>query len=328
MPCRTIGLLLTLALGFLMTPFAADAQPAGRVVRISILAAALGSSSPLFEAFRQGMRELGWIEGQNIIFESRFAEGRNDRLPKLAAELVQLPADVIVTDSTAAAQAAKNATETIPIVMATIADPLRSGLVASLAHPGRNVTGLTLLAQDLDGKRLELLKEAVPTLARVAVLLNAANPGSVHSLSDTQKAAQTLGLQLQILQVRGPDEFEGAFAAATTEHADGLIQLSDAMLFQNRARFVDLAAKHRLPAIYEVKGFAEVGGLMSYGPNIPDQYRRAATYVDKILKGAKPADLPVEQPMKFELVINLKTAQALGLTIPPMLLFQADEIIR
>jgi putative ABC transport system substrate-binding protein len=328
MPCRTIGLLLTLALGFLMTPFAADAQPAGRVVRISILAAALGSSSPLFEAFRQGMRELGWIEGQNIIFESRFAEGRNDRLPKLAAELVQLPADVIVTDSTAAAQAAKNATETIPIVMATIADPLRSGLVASLAHPGRNVTGLTLLAQDLDGKRLELLKEAVPTLARVAVLLNAANPGSVHSLSDTQKAAQTLGLQLQILQVRGPDEFEGAFAAATTEHADGLIQLSDAMLFQNRARLVDLAAKHRLPAIYEVKGFAEVGGLMSYGPNIPDQYRRAATYVDKILKGAKPADLPVEQPMKFELVINLKTAQALGLTIPPMLLFQADEIIR
>jgi putative tryptophan/tyrosine transport system substrate-binding protein len=325
---RPLELLVTLALAILLAPLAANAQRPGDISRISILSVALEPALPLFTAFREGLRELGWIEGQNLAIEFRWAAGQVDRLPALAAELVALPVTLIVTDSTAAALAAQHATHTIPIIMATVADPIGSGLVASLAHPGGNVTGLSLLASGLSAKRLELLKDVVPGLHRVAVLLNAADPGSAPSWQDTESAARALGLQLYPLKVRGPDEFAEAFAAATREGVDGLIPLADAMLFQHRAQIVALAAQSRLPAMYEAKGFTEVGGLMAYGPSIPAQYRRVAYYVDRILKGAKPADLPVEQPMHFELVINLKTAQALGLTIPPTLLFQADEVIR
>ena len=324
---RLVSLAMLTLLGFLAAPLAA-AQQRGEVSRIGILSAALAPSTPLFTAFREGLRELGWAEGQNIAIEFRWAEGRPERLPVLAAELIGLRTAVILTDSTAAALAAKHATRTVPIIMATVADPVGSGLVASLAHPSGNVTGLSLLASGLSAKRLELLKAVVPRLSRVAVLLNEANPGSVVSLNDTESAARTLGLELYPLKVRGPEEFEHAFAAAAREGANGLIQLSDAMLFQHRATIVRLAAKNRLPAMYEVKGFTEAGGLIAYGPSIPAQYKRAAYYVDRILKGANPADLPVEQPMKLELVINLRAAENLGLRIPPSLLLQVDEVIR
>jgi putative ABC transport system substrate-binding protein len=318
--------LITLALILFLAPLVADIQPTN-VYRLGLLAFGSPTNSDL-EAFWQGLRELGYVEGQNITMEFRLAEGKLDRLSALAAELVGLRVAVIVTDSTVAALAAKHATQTIPIVMVTVADPIGSGLVANLAHPGGNVTGMSLMASDLTGKRLELLKEAVPGLRRVAVLLNEANPGSALSLNDTESTARTLGLQLYPLKVRGPEDFEGAFAAVLREGANGLIELSDVMFFRHRAQIVDLAAKGQLPALYSLRAFASVGGLMAYGPSIPAQYRRVAYYVDRILKGAKPADLPVEQPTKFELVINLKTAQALGLTIPPTLLFQADEVIR
>jgi putative ABC transport system substrate-binding protein len=327
MTCRTIGFLVTLALGLVVVPLA-DAQPVGKVPRIGVLGPRLAAAFVIqIEAFRQGLRELGYIEGQNLVIEYRYAE-ENLELPALAAELVHLPVDVLVTWTTPAIQAAQQATTTIPIVMAASGDPIRTGFVASLARPGGNITGLTILSAELSAKRLELLTQLVPGLARVAVLWNPANPAIVLEWQATQEAARRLGVQVQSLEIRGPDDFARAFAAATQEHAQALYQTTDALFTMHRAQILDFAARSRLPTSFHSRAYVEAGGLMAYGVNLPDLFHRAATYVDKILRGAKPADLPVEQPTTFELVINLKTAQALELTIPPTLLFQANEVIR
>ena len=325
---RRMTLLLILALSILWSPLAADAQQAGKVTRIGFLGYSATSAPHLVEAFRQGLRELGYVEGQNLLIEYRWSEGRAERLPDLAAELVRLKVDLIVSPGTPGPVAAKHATNTIPIVMTTAGDPVGSGLVASLARPGGNVTGLSLLVPELGGKRLQLLKEVVPGISRVAVLWNAANPYPVLVWRETEVSARTLGVQLQSLEVRGPHDFERAFEAATREGAEALIVLSSAFFVAERRRIVDLVTKSRLPAIFPYREDAEAGGLMSYGASIPDSYRRAAYYVDRILKGAKPNDLPVEQPVKFELVINLNTAKALGITIPPTLLILADKVIK
>ena len=322
--------LLALTLGVLAAPLVADAQQTRKVYRIGFLAAGGGPAAvPLREAFRQGLREVGWVEGQNIVIEYRFAEGRFDRLPDLAAELVRLKVDIIVTGATPAAAAAKNATETIPIVMVSVGDPVGLGLIASLARPGGNATGLAYsVGLEIFGKGLQLLKETVPKVSRVAVLWNPGNPGHALAIRDVKGAAQSLGVQLQLLEARGPNDFDGAFAAMAQERVGALLVVAESMFFLHRTRLADLAARSRLPAAYGSREIVEAGGLMSYGPSAPDLYRRAATFVDKILKGAKPADLPVEQPTKFELVINLKTAKALGLTIPQSILIRADEVIR
>ncbi len=283
---------------------------------------------PFHEAFREGLRGLGYVEGKNIAMEYRFAHGKEDRLHELAAELVRLKVDVIVTLSTLDALAAQQATRTIPIVMTMSSDPVGTGLVTSLARPGENITGLTTLSPELSGKRLELLKEAVLRLSRVAVLWNAANPDKALEFEQIQVAARSLGLQLQSLQVRGSNDFQGAFRAATTKGAGALLALTDTLTITHQSQIADLAAKSRLPTIHEQREFAEAGGLMAYGPNHSDLSRRSASYVDKILKGAKPSDLPVEQPMRFELVINLRTAKKIGLTIPPEVLVRADKVIK
>ena len=322
----TAGFILTLALGTLTAPLAADAQQGAKVPRIGFLS----PSAPSFpsEAFRRGLRDLGYVENQNIVIEYRWAEGQYDRLPDFAAELVRLKVDVIVAVVTQASLAAKNATRTIPIVMVGVSDPVGSGLVATLARPGANITGTSSMTAEVVGKSLELLKEAVPKVSRVAVLWNPANPVfQAQMLRETEVAARALGVQLQILEARGPDELERAFAAMTRERASALLVLGDPTFFLHRARIADLAAKSRLPAMYGFKEFVDAGGLMAYGAHLPDLFRRAATYVDKILKGAKPADLPVEQPTHFELVISLKTAKALGLTIPQSVLIRADQVI-
>jgi putative ABC transport system substrate-binding protein len=338
MRLRSAGLLLLVILSTLFAPLAAEAQQAGKVYRIGFLSPSSPSdpeslASPFGErglaAFRQGLRDLGYVEGQNIAIEYRWAEGRFERLPDLAAELVRLKVDVIVSVVTQATLAAKNATGTIPIVLVAAGDPLGSGLVANLARPGGNVTGPSSMYGDLAGKQLELLKETVPKVSRVAVLWNPANAiWQAQMLRQTEIAARALGLQVQLLEARGPDELEGAFAAITRERASALLVQVDVIFALHARRIADLAAKRRVPAMYGSREHVEAGGLMSYAPNIPDLFRRAATYVDKILKGAKPADLPVEQPTKFELVINLKTAKALSLTIPQSLLQRADEIIQ
>jgi putative ABC transport system substrate-binding protein len=324
----TIGLIVTLALAILLAPVVADAQPSARVPRIGYL----GNSSPslepdLVEAFRQGLRELGYIEGQTIVIEYRWAEGEYDRFPDLVADLIRLKVDVIVTAGTPGTLAAKQATKTIPIVMAVAGDAVGAGLVASLARPGGNVTGLTTIVQDLEGKRLELLKEVVPGLSRVGVLWNPVNPVNPIIFKQTQIAAQTLGLTVQTLDVRGVEEFEDAFAILARERPDALIMITDRFLLTHRKRIVEFMAQHRLPTMYPYRELVVEGGLLSYAPSYTDSFRRAATFVDKILKGTKPADLPIQQPTKFELVINLKTAKALGLTIPPSLLARADEVI-
>jgi len=274
------------------------------------------------------MRELGYVEGQNITLVFPSAEVTPERLPHLAAELVSLKVDVIVAAGTPAVQAAKEATKTIPIVTPITTEPLETGLVASLARPGGNITGLSYMSSDLSGKRLELLREVVPGVSRIAVLSNPSSATVPPMMRETEVAARALGVQLQRLEVHGPDDFERVFQAATKERAGALITLDDAFAFTQRTRIVKLATKNRLPAIYGFREFVEVGGLMSYAANLSDMYRRAATYVDKILKGTKPADLPVEQPMKFELVINLKTAEQIGLTIPPNVLVRADKVIK
>jgi ABC-type uncharacterized transport system substrate-binding protein len=321
----TIVLLVTLALGLFVALQAVEAQPAGKLPRIGYLSEQTPArESPRAEALRLALHELHYIEGQHIATEYRYAEDQIDRYAELAAELVQLPVDLLVTHSGPGAQAAKDATETIPIVAATGGDQV----VASLARPGGNLTGLTLLTPELGGKRLDLLKEALPHVSRIAVLQNAANPTSPAMLREIEAAAQALGLQLQSLAVRHPDELDRVFAVVTREGAEALLVPGDALFWYYRTRVVALATQHRLPAMFDAREFAEAGGLMTYGPSVLDSFRRAAVYVDKILKGAKPADLPVEQPTTFELVINLKTAKALGLTIPPTLLFQADEVIR
>ncbi len=321
--------IFALALGILAAPLAAEAQQPGKIPRIGILSPFDRSSvARNVEAFRRGLGELGYTEGNNIAIEYRFAEGKFDRLPDLATELVRLNVAVIVASGTRGVQTAMSATTTIPIVMAAVGDPVGSGFVASLAHPGGNVTGLSLLDTELSAKRLELLREAVPGLARMGVLWSPADPGMALQFNMVQDAAQALGLQIQNLQVRDPSAFEGAFQAASNGRVGALLVFAQAFTLRHRTQIVDLAGKSRLPAIYTARSFVDAGGLMAYGASLPELYRRAATYVAKILKGAKPADLPVEQPTKFELVINLKTAEALGLKIPQSILIRADEVIR
>jgi putative ABC transport system substrate-binding protein len=322
-----VGCIMTLTLSFLAAPLAAGAQQAGRIPRIGLLWSG-APSDPYAQAFRQGLQELGYVEGKSIVLEDRSAEGRPDRLPTLAAELVRLQVDVILAAESETIRAAWQATKTIPIVMATSGDPVGLGVVASLAHPGGNVTGLSSISTELAGKRLELLKGLVPGVTRVAFVWNPDNPVQARMFTETEVAARSLGVQLQSLKVRGPSELDGALSAMTQERAGALIVVVDLLLFAHMRRIADLAVVSRLPAIAQRKEFAEAGGLMTYGPSYAGLFRRAATYVDKILKGAKPADLPVEQPTKFELVLNLKTAKALGLTIPPSVLFQADEVIQ
>jgi putative tryptophan/tyrosine transport system substrate-binding protein len=317
------------SLGLLAVPLTAEAQGPGKVPRVGYAMARPASEDQrVLDAARQGLRELGYVEGQNIALEVRWAEGRYERFPALVAELVRLKVDVLVVATTPGALAAKNATRTIPIVMLAAGDPVGSGLVASLARPGGNLTGLSLLNTEVHGKRLELLKDTLPSISRVAVLTNPGNPIHVVFWTETQAVAQTLGLQLLPLKVRTPEDFDNALTAAIQGRAEALLAFDDSLTIGYRARLVQLAAKRRLPAMYGFRDFPDAGGLLSYGPNLLDQYRRTATFVDKILKGAKPADLPVEQPTKFELVINLKTAKALGLTIPPSVLARADEIIQ
>ena len=318
------------ALGLLAAPLAADAQQPGKVHRIGYLSSGSSTAAPhLREAFRQGLRELGWVEGQNIVIEYRFAEGRSERLPDLAAELIRLKVDIIVAATTPVAMAAKNATATITIVMIGPGDPVGTGLIASLARPGGNVTGLSSWAGlEIFGKQLELLKETLPKVRRVAILSNPANPAHALAIRDGKAAARSLAVQLQLLEARGPNEFDGAFAAMAKERVGALLVFSDSTFFPHRTRLADLAARSRLPAAYGFREYVDAGGLLSYGPSTTDLWRRAAGYVDKILKGAKPADLPVEQPTKFELVINLKTAKALGLKIPQSVMVRADELIQ
>jgi putative tryptophan/tyrosine transport system substrate-binding protein len=306
-----------------------EAQQTKKVPHIGVISPAFPSAAaPFIEAFREGLHDLGYIEGKNIVIEYRYAEGKEDRLPALAAELVHLKVDVIVAGGGNASLAAKNATKNIPIVVASASDPVGTGLVASLARPGGNITGSTLINPDLSGKRLELLKEAIPRLSQVAVLVYRDNPAATLMLKETETAGQSLGLQLQILEVRNTDELENAFGVVKKGHSEAINVLSSAFFGGERKKIVDLASRTRLPTMYFDKQFVESGGLMSYGANVADLFRRAANYVDKILKGAKPADLPVEQPTKFEFVINLKAAKQIGLTIPPNVLARADKVIK
>jgi len=317
-------LLLSASLG------TATAQPAQNLPRVGYLNPG-SHSNPLrqrrLEAFRQGLSELGYVEGQNIAIESRWAEGKYERYPALAADLVRLKVDVIVALGGAATKAAQQATRTIPIVMSLVNDPLGSGFVPSLARPGGNVTGTSVMAPDLVGKNVEVLKELVPKVSRVALLRNPANPASAAQSQEAEASARALGMRLQSFEARAPQEIDRAFAAMTRERAGALLILADAVFVNQLRQIAELAAKRRLPAIYVGTEYAEAGGLMGYSANFLDLERRAATYVDKILKGAKPGDLPIEQPTKFELVINLRTAKAIGLTIPPSLLQRADQII-
>ena len=330
-PLRAAVILVIL--GILCVLLTAEAQQATKVHRIGLLHPFFppppSESDSRAEAFRQGLHDLGYVEGQNLIIENRYAERRAERLLDLAAELVRLPVEVIIAEGSAAVHAAQHATRTIPIVMAVAAEPVQEGFVVSLARPGGNITGLSTLDEGLSGKRLELLKETVPQSTRIAVLANPATPGYESAMNNLTVAARALGLHLHVVELRRADELDAAFAAMTRAGADALIVVGEPLLLDSlRGRTVDLAAKHRLPAMYSWKELVVAGGLMSYGPSLPDMHRRLAVYVDKILKGAKPADLPVEQPMKFELVINLKAAKALGLTIPPTILFQADEVLQ
>jgi len=310
----------TLAGSLLAAPLAAEAQQAAKIARIGYLAASLAANPHLREAFRQGLHDLGYVEGRNVAIEYRDAEGKYDRLPALAAELVALKVDVILAGGTPQALAAKQATRTLPIVFLGVTDPVTSALVTSLARPGGNATGLSMLASpEIVGKRLELLTQAVPGVTRVAVLWQPGGQGErtdKDTLKEAEVAARALGVRLHFVEARGPDDFDRAFSDMTRARAGALTSVGGTMFFNEQRRLVALAAKNRLPAVYTQREFVDAGGLMAYGPNLADLFWRAATYVDKILKGAKPADLPVEQPTKFELVINLKTAKALGLTIP------------
>ncbi len=326
MRLKSAALIVTLAIFW--GPLAADAQPAGKVWRIGWLIPGDPARLPHLEGFRQGLRDLGYVEGQNLVIDLRAAEGRYERLPRLAAELVSLKPDVVVAWNSPGAAAAKDATRTIPIVIVAVGDPVGTGLVGSLARPGGNITGVSLLNTELTAKGLQLLKEALPKVSRVAFLWNSLNPQSALILKETQSAAAALGVTLQPLDVRGPEDLQSALAATTRERAGALVVVPDQMFFSDRRSIISFAGANRLPTMYFAREFVEAGGLMSYGPNLYENYRRAATYVDKILKGARPGDLPVEQPTKFELVINLKTGKALGLRIPQSLLLRADHVIQ
>jgi putative ABC transport system substrate-binding protein len=314
---------------FLLSVAVAPAQQPARIHRIGILSPVSGSVfSARVEAFRRRLRELGYVEGKNIVIEYRYAEGKNERLTDLAADLVRLKVDIIVTIGPSATLAAKKASGTIPIVIASAADPVGSGLVSSLAQPGGNITGLSLMAPDLDGKRLELLKEAVPKVARVAFLWQPGITRGDQALTKMEAAAKALGLKLLSLEVRSLDDFEGAFARAKKERAQALITTTGGRINTQQRRVLDFAAKNRLPAIYHYSEFVEAGGLMSYGPDNTDLWRRAADFVDKILKGAKPADLPVQQATKFEFLVNMNAAKQIGVTIPQSMLYRADKVIK
>jgi ABC-type uncharacterized transport system substrate-binding protein len=326
---RVIGLVVILVLSCGLMPFPAEAQQAGKVPRVGFLTTFASSDIPFWrEGFRQGLRDLGYREGQNIIIEYRYADGRPDRLPALASELVGLKMDVIAVETTPATLALKQATGTIPIVMTIVSDPTKSGLVASLARPEGNVTGMSLQLPDLSAKRLQLIREIIPTLARVGVLWNSTSPITSAQFGATEAAAQSLGIQLEKLAVEGSDDFNKAFQTATRVRTGAVLLLDDFLLSRHISQLATLALKNRLPAMTGISGFAEAGGLATYGPNFPAISRRAAIYVDRLLKGRKPSDLPIEQPTSFELVINLKTAKALGLTIPQPVLLRADRVIQ
>ena len=325
---RLIGLAVVLAVGLLTVPLAAQGQQAAKAAQIGLLSSFSSSDTAAWhEAFRQGLRDLGWIEGRNIKIEYRYAEGRIDRLPVLAADLVRLKVDLIVTSVTPDALAAKNATQVIPIVMAAAGDVTVTGLVASLARPGGNITGLSQMNPELAGKRLELLREIVPNLTRVAVLWNPEDTISALTWKEIQLPARGSGIELHSLEVRSPSDIGKAFEGATRVRAGALAIMPSPVFVTNLRRLADLAVRNRLPSIFHVPDFVVAGGLVAYGPNRSDLFRRAATYVDRILKGAKPGDLPVEQPTKFELTINMKTAKALGLPIPQSILLRADQVI-
>ncbi len=326
---RIAALPCAIALALLAAPPASDAQQPAKIPRIGYLGGTTPSAFPHFlERFRQGLRELGFVEGQNVTIEYRWAEGKADRLPALAAELARLKVDVILAaGGSPGALAAKQATTTIPVVFVGVADAVGLGLVASLARPGGNLTGLAFLTPEVNEKRLELLKEVAPGVSRVAVLLNPGSASHEEQLKGLVAAARALGLQLQPVGVQRADEFEGAFAAMSRGHAGALMILPSPVHHRNLKQIADLAAKHRLPSMCEFDEFVGVGGLLAYGPSWADTFRRAGAYVGKILKGAKPADLPVEQPTRFELLVNLRTAKALGLTVPQMVLFRADKVI-
>ena len=318
-----------LAGGLLAAPLAAEAQPAAKVYRVGLLGGTPPTAEPrLWEGFFQEMRDRGYVEGRNVIYDGRWYGDHTEQLPALAAELVRLKVDVIVAGASPAPEAAQRATSTIPIVMSYHPDPVGSGLVSSLARPGRNIMGLSVRSPELVGKQLQLLKEAVPGISRVALLSNPTVPYNALLVKEAEVAARSLKVQLQVLEARAPGDFASAFSAMRKDRAGGFTILAGSIFFAERTRIAELATQSRLPSIHRLREFAEARGLMAYGPSLPDSLRRAATYVDRILKGAKPADLPVEQPTKFELVINLKTAKALGLTIPPSLLARADEAIQ
>jgi putative ABC transport system substrate-binding protein len=323
-----IALIGGVAAAPLAWPLAARAQQPARIPRVGYVFSFIPSEGQhLWEACRHGLRELGYVEGRNIVLEPRWAEGRHERLPDLVSDLVRLKVDVIVAAATPASRAAKAATSTIPIVIVAVGEPVKVGLVASLARPGGNVTGLSLLTADLSGKRLEVLLESVGKIARLAVLLNPENPVSAVFLEETQLASRKLGIELHALEARNPSGIGRAFEAAVAQRSEALIVFDDPVLWSHRAQIVAQAAMRRIPAMYGLRDFVDQGGLMSYGPDRPDQYRRTALFVDKLLKGAKPADLPVEQPTRFELVVNRKTAAALDLDLPTSLLLRANKVI-
>jgi putative ABC transport system substrate-binding protein len=328
---QRIGLAVVLALSVVLAPLTDEAQQASKVYRVGFLHwGSRGPGEQQFQAFEQALRERGWVTGENLVITYRFAEGQYDRLPSLAGELVRLEPHVIVALPTAATRAAKNVTSTIPIVMVMVSDPIGERLITSFARPGANVTGLALIPTlEIYAKQLQLLKEAVPRAQRIALLRNPANPAAAPIVRTVEDAARALGVELQVSGARAPEEFEPAFRAMTQARADALLVVSDAVYSgAHRARFVDLSSRHRLPTMYGLDYYTTAGGLMAYGPNATEPYRRAAYFVDRLLRGANPAELPVEQPTKFEFVVNLKTAKAIGLTIPASVLAQADQIIQ
>ena len=328
MIAKAFIIVVAFTLSVLITPSASQAQHRGHVPRVGYLGTSSASLEPeLVKAFREGLRDRGYVEGQNIVIEYRWAEGNYQRFPDLVADLVKLKVDLILTTGTPGALAAKRATQTIPIVMAFTGDAVATGLVSSLARPGGNLTGLTAMNPDLEGKRLEILRELLPKLVTVVVLLNTSNPFSAIQAEQTKISARALGIQLQPIELQRPEDFKDAFARVARQRPDAITMVADRFLLAHRTQIVDFIAKTRLPAMYPYRDFVVAGGLMSYAPSYEDLIRRSATYVDKILRGAKPSDLPIEQPTKFELLVNLKAAKALGVVIPPSILLRADQVV-